>query len=98
MAGLAAVAGEEGLTEGDGLGREVQDLALLEGGGDAASVKVSGDVGGFAGAEVLGGHAAGGPSSEGVAEEGGEGRIAVVVGEGDGGGREGGGFEVGFGR
>lgn len=73
-------------------------MALLEGGGNSASVQVSGDVGGFAHAEVLSGHAAGGSGGKGVAEEGDEGGIAVVVGKGDGGGREGRGFEVGFGR
>jgi hypothetical protein len=60
VAGLAAVLGEEGLAEGDGLRREIEYFAFLEGGGDATGVEVGGDVSGLGGAEVLGGHAAAG--------------------------------------
>lgn len=50
VAGLAAVLGEEGLAEGDGLRREIEDFAFLEGGGDATGVEVGGDVSGLGGA------------------------------------------------
>lgn len=98
VAGLAAVLGEEGLAEGDGLGREIEDFAFLKGGGNATGVEVGGDVSGLGGAKVLSRHSAAGAGGEGVEEEGGEGRVGVVVGEGDRRGGEGGGFEVGFRR
>jgi hypothetical protein len=60
VAGLAAVLGEEGLAEGNGLRREIEYFAFLKGGGDAAGVEVGGDVSGLGGTEVLGGHAAAG--------------------------------------
>ena len=98
MAGVAAVLEEEFLSEISRLWRESEDLALAEGGRETAGVEVSGDVCCLTGAEVLRGHATGGPGGEGIDEEGRESGKRVVVSEGDGRGGEGRGFEIGFGR